>query len=90
MKKSADTELTRGELALLRGAARAKQAHQSAHEAMRARLKETTTTVVACLQELRVQHAGDGHFVNNIFVPAQVSRRDVELAFRQSEGEKKR
>ena len=83
-------ELTRGELALLRGIAKAKQTHGRSHAEWAKRLKEKTGTAVAFLQELRVQHAADGHFENNVFVPAQVSRRDAELAFRVPAEEKKR
>jgi len=75
--------------ALARGAARAAQAQHDAHEEMRAVLKQRTETAVAKLQALRVRHAGDGHFVNNMFVPAQVSRRDLALAFQQPEGVKR-
>jgi hypothetical protein len=91
MKKTTTTtsEPTRGELALLRGRAKAQLAHESVR-AQLAKMKKETDQAVAMLQELRVQHAGDGHFVNNVFVPAEVSRRDVELAFRQSAEEKKR
>jgi hypothetical protein len=81
-------DLTRGELALLRGQAKAKEATEQLR-AQLATMKKETDTAVAMLQELRVQHARDGHFVNNMFVPAEVSRRDVELAFRNAE-EKKR
>lgn len=69
--------------AMTRGAARAAQAHHEQHEKMRGEVRRTTSTAVACLQELRVQHAGDGNFVNGVFVPSGVSRHDVALAFQR-------
>jgi len=60
------------------------------HQEMRATLKAATTAAVAELDALRGQRREHGHFINNVFVPAGVSRRDVALAFQQPEGVKKR
>lgn len=52
------------------------------HADMRARLRAKTDTAVACLQELRVNAEGSGHFYKGLYLPPGVSKREVRLALK--------
>lgn len=79
MSARKDEQLTSGELALLRGQARAKERWSGAHKAMHAAVKKETETAVALLHELRVQHLAAGHFENGSYREG-VGEQAVELA----------